>query len=138
MDEPIFVTAQRIPKANHLAEAAINLAEDTDFCKQNCSPNNCPAKTEESIVQIHSRLIRTGALAEHLERLEETHTTLTRPAFACPNSRYHDLIDRIAEEVRRGVPPEELERIGLGNEPSPLGGTLASDMDPEEVLARKN
>lgn len=52
----------------------------------------------------------------------------------CPFLEDPDLFRQIAEELERGIDPEVLKDLGLGAEPSPLGGTLASDMDPKEIL----
>ncbi len=142
--ENIAETAARNLQVEELGQSCIKNSQNPQFCEAHCVPSLCPAHTGETIVQLNSRILTTEgtrAKSRVVEELQEAANIIEEGEptsySSCPFLKDPDLFAPIAEELKRGLGPKDLADLGLGAEPSPLGGTLASDMDPEVVLAPK-
>ncbi len=77
-----------------------------------------------------------GTLVSNIDEEDYAKYFREEERSTCPFRQDPHPYKTIAEELLRGISRREAEDIGIGSEKSPLGGTLASDMDAEGVLSR--
>lgn len=139
LGEPISVTSERNSQVEKLGQSCLENAQNPNFCQAHCLPSTCPAHTGETVVKLNHDLLKSGCTTgkeQVMAKLEVAANLIEEQSTSqCPFLQDPDLFTPIAKDLARGVDPEVLADLGIGSEESPLGGTLATDIDPDEVLA---